>query len=617
MGQTGFSPPGTLYYTHRSSDLTYGGKPLRLDIACIPLLKVSHNAMADVLCRHLGWKLGGSDSYSAGATQVLRWINSNTGISTNGMVMNDGSGLSHGNRFNARQCVALVRYLLAAFPTWDDGLPVGCVDGTIGSRFCGTDGSGRVHAKTGSLSISIALSGYIDNPYDNRRYLFAFLGNKTSIDQTATRQAIDDSVVLLGARGVPLSPELVQVVSRPNGTSLKLVWSDEKFIRTGYRIYASADGVNFGAPINVASNVQSYIDAGLTAGTRKYYKVSVVGAGGESQPSRVYGAQAGGSPRVLIVDGDDRWQFQTSENPNCTNHAFAAMAGQNVSGAVFETAHHNAVIDGTVQLTNYPAVVWLLGEEGATDRSFDATEQTLVTAYLNAGGNLFVSGSEVGYDLDRASGPTAADRNFYHNQLRAVYASDDANTYAFAPAAGGIFTGNAASGFDNGTRGTYNVDFPDVLTPTNGSIRAISYSGGLGGAAAVQYDGSLGGGKVVNFGFPFETITNAAVRDAYMSDVLQFFGVLDPPALMPPQVNLAGQTVTLTWTASAGLVYRVQCKTNLSDAAWQTVSPDVTATNTLATKVDALPPAFPRGSIVCCWSIEPLKRLIALRAGQP
>ena len=57
-GQTGFTAPGTLLYTHLSSDLTYGGKPLRLDIACIPLLKVSHNVMADRLCRHLGWKLG-------------------------------------------------------------------------------------------------------------------------------------------------------------------------------------------------------------------------------------------------------------------------------------------------------------------------------------------------------------------------------------------------------------------------------------------------------------------------------------------------------------------------------------------------------------------------------
>ena len=295
----------------------------------------------------------------------------------------------------------------------------------------------------------------------------------------------------------------------------------------------------------------------------------------------------GGSARVLIVDGDDRWQFQTTENPNCTNHGFCAIAGQNISRVVFETANHNAVIDGTVGLTNYPAVVWLMGEESTADETFSSTEQSLVTAYLNAGSNLFVSGSEIGWDLDRSSGPTTADRNFYHNQLRAVFANDDANTYSFAPAAGGIFAGNVASGFDNATHGTYNVDFPDVLTPTNGSIQAITYSGGTGGAAAVTYDGSLGGGKLVNWGFPFETITNSAVRDAYMSGVLRFFGVLDPPTLLRPQLNPTNNTVTLTWTASAGLAYRVQYKTSLADAAWQTLGSDVTATNTTATKADA------------------------------
>src|SRR5205085_12327876 len=126
FGRSGFSPPGTPFYTNLSSDLTYNGKPLRLDIACIPLLKSSHNVMADGLCRHLGWKLGTGDSYSAGAKQVLPWVNNSTGISTNAMVMNDGSGLSHGNRFSARQIVSLVRYMLGGFPTWGDGLPIGC-----------------------------------------------------------------------------------------------------------------------------------------------------------------------------------------------------------------------------------------------------------------------------------------------------------------------------------------------------------------------------------------------------------------------------------------------------------------------------------------------------------
>src|SRR5262249_12283570 len=45
LGQTGFSAPGTLFYTYYSTNLTHGGKPLRLEIACIPMLKVSHNVM--------------------------------------------------------------------------------------------------------------------------------------------------------------------------------------------------------------------------------------------------------------------------------------------------------------------------------------------------------------------------------------------------------------------------------------------------------------------------------------------------------------------------------------------------------------------------------------------
>jgi D-alanyl-D-alanine carboxypeptidase len=590
VGQTGFNVPGTLFHTHYSTNLTYGGQPLRLDVACIPLMKPSHNVMADALLRHIGWKLTGTDSFAAGRNQVLPWLRNVAGLTTNGIVMNDGSGLSHGNRFSARQTVSLTRYMLGAFPTWDDTLPIGCVDGTLGSRFCGTDGSGKLHGKTGSLSISISLSGYIDNPYDNQRYLFSFTSNDSGgIDQTATRSAIDAAVVLFGGRGVPLGPELLRVASQPDGSSLQLTWSDEKFIRTGYQIYASSNGVNFNAPISVGPAVQSYTDSGLTPGTQRYYKVTVVGSGGESKASRIYGAQVGGAPRVLIVDGNDRWQFLPAENPTCTNHGFAAITGQSISGAAFETAHHNAVIDGSVALTNYPAVVWLMGEESTADETFSTTEQSLVTGYLNAGGNLFVSGAEVGWDLDRVSGPTTADRNFYRTVLRAAYNADDSATYAFVPTINGAFLNDSASGFDNGTKGTYNVDYPDVLTPTNGSVVALTYSGGTGGTAAVQYDGALGGGKVMNWGFPFETITNSFTRTAYMSDVLRFFNVLDAPQLLAPQINPAGSNLTLAWSGSVGLRYRVQYKTNLTDSLWQNLPGDVVATNLPITKLDSLP----------------------------
>ncbi len=592
LGQTGFSPPGTLMYTHKSSDLTYGGKPLRLDVACIPLAKSSANPMADELLRHIGYKMSGTDSFVAGKTQVFSWLSTNVGLSTTDMVMNDGSGLSSGNRFSAREIVTLVRFMVNHYVSWSTILPIGCVDGTISSRFCGTDGASQVHAKTGSLSISIALSGYIINKYDNRRYYFSFISNNSSgIDQTSTRNAIDSCVVLMGARGVPTSPHLLTVTNAGNN-SIKVTWSDEGFIHTGYRIYISSDGLNFNGPVNLASTVLSYIEGGLAPGMKRYYKVSVVGTGGGSPFSRVYGAQVGTvPPPILVVDGNDRWQFQTTENPQATNHAFAAMTEQNINGPAFETVYHNSVIDGTVKLTNYPAVIWLLGEESTDDQTFDSTEQSLVTTFLNKGGNLFVSGAEIGWDLDRDSGPTAADRNFYHNQLHAALngnANDDAGTYSFAAAAGGgVFVGDASGTFDNGTY-FYNIDFPDVLTPTNGSFLAMTYVGGRGGAAAITYDGAPSSGKVVNWGFPFESITTSALRDVYMSDVLRFFDLLSSPIVLPTTIN--GNTITINWTASAGVKYRVQYNTDLNFQNWTNLTPDVTATSNVASKTDTLGP---------------------------
>jgi D-alanyl-D-alanine carboxypeptidase len=194
-GVAGFSAPGTLIYTYNSTSLTYGGSPLRLDVACIPMNKVSHNVMADLLLRHISYELTGSDSFTSGATKVFGWLNSTVGLATNDMVMLDGSGLSHSDRMSAKEINTITRYMLAHFSTWSTTLPIGCVDGTLGSRFCGTDGSGRVHAKTGSLSITISLSGYVDNKYNGQRYYFSFLvNNGAGIDQANTRQALDDAV---------------------------------------------------------------------------------------------------------------------------------------------------------------------------------------------------------------------------------------------------------------------------------------------------------------------------------------------------------------------------------------------------------------------------------------
>jgi hypothetical protein len=53
-------------------------------------------------------------------------------------------------------------------------------------------------------------------------------------------------------------------------------------------------------------------------------------------------------------------------------------------------------------------------------------------------------------------------------------------------------------------------------------------------------------------------------------------------------VAIANETATVTWTATPGTVYRVQCKASSQDTDWVTIPGDVTATGATASKDDAI-----------------------------
>jgi N-acetylmuramoyl-L-alanine amidase len=61
--------------------------------------------------------------------------------------------------------------------------------------------------------------------------------------------------------------------------------------------------------------------------------------------------------------------------------------------------------------------------------------------------------------------------------------------------------------------------------------------------------------------------------------------VLPPPPIMAT-VQVSGENVTITWSATPTWTYRVQFKTNLTDSIWTALTGDVTATEPVASKVD-------------------------------
>ena len=178
-------------------------------------------------------------------------------------------------------------------------------------------------------------------------------------------------------------------------------------------------------------------------------------------------------------------------------------------------------------------------------RTLDATEQTKVTAFINAGGNLFLSGSEIAWDLDQQNNG----RSFYESTLKGNYVGDDAGTYTATAAAGGIFAGLSSTVFSSGAGSaystldgqTYDVATPDVIAPQAGAISALTYSGGVGGTAAIQVPGTGGKGNIVLFGFPFETMTDATRRQQVMGKILDFFLVVST-APGTPALSAASDT---------------------------------------------------------------------------
>ncbi len=326
----------------------------------------------------------------------------------------------------------------------------------------------------------------------------------------------------------------------------------------GFRVYASGDGYGFDGGTYVAGGSQTSLTLSGYDATRPYYfKVVAENAGGQSAASEVLTAlPSGGLKQVLIVNGYDRldrsqnfklpflsttattdrvWnRFNNSRDYSVQVQEAIAAARPGIHVA---STSNEAVISGAINLTDFDSVVWILGTESTADDTLNAIEQTLVQQFLNAGGNLLITGSELGYDLDGQNNG----RSFFRTTLGSSYVADNANTYSIAAATSGIFAGlpnfaiSDGSSFSSLDGQTYDVSSADVLSPQVGAQAALMYNGGSGGVAAVQKAGAAGQGNLVVFGFPFETIVDPSTRAAVMNNVLGFFS-LEPLAIEYPRV---------------------------------------------------------------------------------
>ncbi|HXC06441.1 MAG TPA: T9SS type A sorting domain-containing protein, partial [Bacteroidia bacterium] len=310
--------------------------------------------------------------------------------------------------------------------------------------------------------------------------------------------------------------------------SLRIVVSNDT-AATHYQVYTSTDGVTFAAPVLLPK--ASLVLNSFAANTAYFIKIAGYNSpsANVSAVSELLSANTGTTPdSVLMVYSYDRVITGNTYN-------YVIQHGQSFHNnhKVYSSATRLAVTNSLVSLNTYSTVDYILGQESTVNSTFTAGEQNLVSMYLQQGGHLFVSGSEIAWDLDKNG--TTADKAFFNNYLKASYTADDpgglASTYyssftASMPAS--IYPATDTINFDNGTHGTYNVAYPDVVIPMNGGVGDLHYATAGTDLAGIHYAGVFPSGtltgKMVYLCFPFETIYPASRRDTVLARIIRFFG---------------------------------------------------------------------------------------------
>ncbi|MBT8399680.1 MAG: T9SS type A sorting domain-containing protein, partial [Rhodothermia bacterium] len=321
----------------------------------------------------------------------------------------------------------------------------------------------------------------------------------------------------------PPQPLFDRVVADAAGVNFAWSGGDAPDLN-GFRIYSLVEGGNWTLAHDERSLGPDAVDhvAPTVPATATYYHAAAVDTlspPNESLQTDVYGVAAG-NRRVLIVDGFDRTESSGSWNE--PRHTFGFVHGRSlaVAGVGFSTASNEAVAEQRVRLEDYDAVVWMLGDESTRDETFSSVEQSLVRSYLESGGNLFVSGSEIGWDLGNRG--STSDQAFLSDYLKVTYSGDDSNSLTARGTTAGIFSGMTLFSYGSSP---YEEDWPDYFSVAGGGEAALTYGNGL--LAGVQYEGPFEGsaetGRLVLMGFPFETISSRTVQDEIMQRTMGFF----------------------------------------------------------------------------------------------
>lgn len=170
------------------------------------MMKESDNTLAEMLARHVSLAQGAGGTAASLAT-VIPSVIAGLGLPTEGLIVQDGSGLSPLNQVSPSYIAMLLSEVARGdgpLAVLRDSLPVAGVDGSLEDRFAGENAIAheRVQAKTGSITGVRSLAGFVTGE-DDEPLAFAFFSQGSVGDET--RVAIESLVTAVYGCGSNLA----------------------------------------------------------------------------------------------------------------------------------------------------------------------------------------------------------------------------------------------------------------------------------------------------------------------------------------------------------------------------------------------------------------------------
>ncbi|MEO0815516.1 MAG: D-alanyl-D-alanine carboxypeptidase/D-alanyl-D-alanine-endopeptidase, partial [Myxococcota bacterium] len=167
--------------------------------------KHSNNFMAEQIARALGAEVfGAPGTWDKAAMAIDTFLLEQVGLEAGSYTLNNASGLHDVNRFSPEHLVKILSYMYAQPDISTEfiaSLAVAGGAGTLAWRLKDTDAERKVRAKTGTLSISAALSGFI-NSQNGEVLVFSMLVNDYQTAIAEVWEAQDKVGTLLASASI-------------------------------------------------------------------------------------------------------------------------------------------------------------------------------------------------------------------------------------------------------------------------------------------------------------------------------------------------------------------------------------------------------------------------------